>query len=601
MQALYRNRLIQAYLGATRQRQQHAFTGFDPYDDMPLKPTPDEPIRPASTDRTLYHVINASLNVTQPAANHLDWQRRKAALFTFTQDWCGSAALGIQLPGSPPNQRMDSKYNGYCRTEEYAPEYEYEGLGITLGRAMALSGAAASPNMGFHTSPLLAFVMAFFNIRLGGWLPNTRYADRTDLMKATEPRARLNVTFAELFGQTGLESSFVHVSDGGHFDNLGLYEMVRKRCTRIVVVDASCDPKYEFDDLERAIRLIRVDFGIRIEFLTPLPKADASRPRHFSLARIIYEPDTPHNVGYLIYIKPVLDGDEPLDLQQYATKCRQRGIPFPHHATSDQFFDEVQFESYRQLGALTASEVLDRDLLGGIPPPPPREPPLPPPPSGADRAPASGMLAALHPATLAMAALAVGGTIGVAGTVTLSPSEISLSATDRALLARSAAVELRPSDELRANGVRLNAGEVTVALADVKARLAEAAGHLKTIAGALDKPALRDGFELVARRLESVDSALRDARALAQVVDAMPLAGQQPLAEVRRQLAGIEAAIRQLRVAGDTNTTSNVTEQTLSKLGEGLGRIEAAVKELNATVKEGSPRRNVQGPEGARR
>lgn len=584
LHGLYGNRLTRAYLGAVRdKRLPHPFTGFDPDDNRLLHEMRGQ--------GGPFHIINIALNLVLPSDTRLAWQQRKAASFTATPLRCGSDCTG------------------YVDSARYAAD-----KGISLGRAMTISGAAASPNMGYHSSPLVTAVMTLFNVRLGWWLPNPKLGtDEANLgrLRAPEPPTGLRALLDEAGGRTTDDSASIYVSDGGHFDNIGLYEVVRRRCHCVVVVDATADGGYGYSDLLETVRRIRIDLGIRITLPANLPgQAGDARFARGASGTIHYRDQDPEaDDGVLHLVKPVVrrqadysGAADPQELLAYAASTEgKRGGNFPHQSTGDQFFDEVQFESYRQLGALTASEVLDRDLLGGIPPPPPREPPLPPPPGGADRAPASGMLAALQPATLAIAALAVGGTIGVAGTVTLSPSEISLSATDRALLARPAAVELRPSDELRANGVRLNAGEVTVALADVKARLAEAAGHLKTIAGALDKPALRDGFELVARRLESLDSALRDARALAQVVDAMPLAGQQPLAEVRRQLTGIEAAIRQVRVAGDTNTTSNVTEQTLSKLGEGLGRIEAAVKELNTTVKEGSPRRNVQGPEGARR
>ena len=322
LQAIYQNRLVRAYLGASRRsRRPHAFTGFDPDDDIPM--------RQASKSEPLLHVINATLNIGSPSREQLRWQERKAALFTFEAERC-TAFLeeeGCEVP-----------------TKRYAGQPN----GISLGRAMALSGAAASPNMGFHTSPLVSFALTFLNVRLGAWLPNPKRRNEEELMNQSEPRWSLATTLAELFGQTTSESRFVYLSDGGHFENLGLYEMVRRGCRRILVVDAGADPQFEFDDLENAVRKIRTDLGVDIEFEKGLPIAhDGTADNHLAVGTIRYGPD---DVGELLYLKPVLTGDEPTDVLRYAARSARQGKPFPHHATYDQFFDEAQFESYRALG-----------------------------------------------------------------------------------------------------------------------------------------------------------------------------------------------------------------------------------------------------------
>src|SRR5205807_2018364 len=130
--------------------------------------------------------------------------------------------------------------------------------GISLGTAMAISGAAASPNMGYHSSPLLTFLMTFFNARLGWWLANPGYPGE-GLWSERGPRSALLSLFAEAAGETDDENQYIYLSDGGHFENLALYEMVLRRCMTIVVVDAGADPEYQFEDLANAIRKIRVD------------------------------------------------------------------------------------------------------------------------------------------------------------------------------------------------------------------------------------------------------------------------------------------------------------------------------------------------------
>ena len=135
--------------------------------------------------------------------------------------------------------------------------------------------------------------------------------------------------------------------------------MVLRRCHYILVSDAGCDEKMEFQDLGNAIRKIRIDLGIDIDItVEPLRLSDQHRSGvHYAVGAIRYsrvDPDAPD--GILIYLRPSLSGDEPVDVLEYAAHHDQ----FPHEPTSDQFFDESQFESYRRLGEHVAEEVFAR-------------------------------------------------------------------------------------------------------------------------------------------------------------------------------------------------------------------------------------------------
>jgi hypothetical protein len=161
----------------------------------------------------------------------------------------------------------------------------------------------------------------------------------------------------ELFGLTDDESPYVYLSDGGHFENLGIYEMVRRRCRYIVVSDAGCDPDCALADLGDACRKIRIDLGIQIEFasfkIRPRAKSEgtAGGACYCALGKIIY-PEPGAEPGRLLYIKPTLYGQEPVDIRSYAADSES----FPHESTSDQWFSESQLESYRALG----SHIVDR-------------------------------------------------------------------------------------------------------------------------------------------------------------------------------------------------------------------------------------------------
>jgi len=156
----------------------------------------------------------------------------------------------------------------------------------------------------------------------------------------------------------------VYLSDGGHFENLGLYEMIRRRCRFIVVLDSGCDPQFTFEDLGNALRKIRIDFGVSIDLDAAQVRAVGARERRSAIGTIAYSAVDPNEAdGLLLYVKPMLLGTEPPDVRSYAA-----GHPdFPHQSTSDQWFDESQTESYRRLGLQTIRDVCGEWSSGPLP------------------------------------------------------------------------------------------------------------------------------------------------------------------------------------------------------------------------------------------
>jgi hypothetical protein len=281
------------------------------------------------------HVVNIALNLT--GGQNLAWQQRMAESFTASPYHSGSLYLG------------------------YRPSREYGGEdGISLGTAVSISGAAASPNMGYHSSQTMAFLLAFFNIRLGSWLGNPGPHGQ-ESYKEKHPTTGLVPMFEELTGSSTDTSKWVYLSDGGHFENLALYEMVVRRCHKIVLSDAGADPKCTFEDLGNAIRKIRTDLGVPIDIadIKMFPRAKDGKPvkgEYVAFGKIRYSAvDKDAEDGELIYIKPgVYEGDYfPRDVYNYS----QGSLQFPHESTSDQFFSESQFESYRALGRHAVNEI----------------------------------------------------------------------------------------------------------------------------------------------------------------------------------------------------------------------------------------------------
>src|SRR5262249_24160332 len=147
----------------------------------------------------------------------------------------------------------------YRRTREF----NYAGRSrIYLAQAMAISGSALGANMGFQTSPRARYFHTFLNLRLGWWFPNPAFPGS---WTGSVPRARVNMLFDELLGRTDEKGPYVYLSDGGHFENLGLYELVRRKCKLIIISDAAQDRQHVYQALGNAIQHCRADFGVEIE------------------------------------------------------------------------------------------------------------------------------------------------------------------------------------------------------------------------------------------------------------------------------------------------------------------------------------------------
>jgi hypothetical protein len=167
----------------------------------------------------------------------------------------------------------------------------------------------------------------------------------------------------ELTSQTNELGACCYLTDGGHFDNTGIYSLVERGCRHIVCVDCGADPLPCFEDLGTAIRRCRIDFGTEIEIDLDTAIPSNTDRRHFLVGRITYSADHAAELGMdagdrsgiLVIIKPqVLHKDESADVRQYRL---QNGV-FPQQVTSDQWFDEAQFESYRKLGETSARSFL---------------------------------------------------------------------------------------------------------------------------------------------------------------------------------------------------------------------------------------------------
>jgi len=313
MHRFYRDRLMQAYMPAIADDGSLADADKFRLCDIPVTWAP-------------YHIINANL-MTLDSRQH-ELHARGGENFILSPLYCGSVHTG------------------------YTPTHSYVGGQIDLGTALAVSGAAVEPNTGSTRSRPLAALMTLLNVRLGYWILNPANPFSRSRYGGTWLAylfSYMNI-FSELIGR-GLNEKrpYVHLSDGGHYENLALYELIRRKLPYIIACDAGCDPDWDFGDLAHVIELVRVDFGAKVEIDTqPLHpndnKGGIGISDHASVTGTITYRDG--SKSRLLYIKSTLVAGLPEDVYGY----RRRNPKFPDQPTLDQFFDEPQFEAYRELG-----------------------------------------------------------------------------------------------------------------------------------------------------------------------------------------------------------------------------------------------------------
>ena len=212
--------------------------------------------------------------------------------------------------------------------------------------------------MGAASVPSLSALLTLLNVRLGYWIRQPSHG-KGSLIPGFHCLVR------EMLGIGMMEkSSWINLSDGGHLENMGVYELLRRRCKFIISVDGEADRNSTFHGHLTLVRHAQIDFGIRIEpdliALRPVTLSQFSAS-HSLMSRVHYPPmgDDPGGVGLILYLKLSMTGDEIELVKRY----RSANPDFPHQTTLDQFFDEEQFEAYRQLGVHVAEGLFHPALL----------------------------------------------------------------------------------------------------------------------------------------------------------------------------------------------------------------------------------------------
>jgi choline dehydrogenase-like flavoprotein len=395
---VYAARLARAYLGATnpvRYRPQAAsVTEVVAGDDVESI----RDYRPYAVGGPL-HLINMTVNQTVEFTSLRGNRDRKGEIVTVSPIGLTVGKRWHTAWGEPPQRRgsSDSKQpsplvplghvNGTDHPlvdETGAPTSRAEML--PLRQWMAISGAAVGPGRGQTTKLGTALLFGLANLRTGHWWDSGLPQFARDGLPPLTLLRRVSYLLRFFFHTQALLLSewvarfpgpwdrFWYLSDGGFFEVLGAYELIRRRVPRIIVCDASADPAYEMESFANLTRKARIDFNADIrpftaqdyddagipdavrkllgtlDELKPLRDGDGKAvgpsPKHAALFWVRYHTGSPRRPSVLLYVKANLTGDESVDVLHY----HKTHPEFPHEPTSDQFFDELQWESYRRLG-----------------------------------------------------------------------------------------------------------------------------------------------------------------------------------------------------------------------------------------------------------
>ncbi len=371
LHSFYASRLTRAYLGASNVDRLQALLA-----DKQAAPItenhPHDYIQPhvyGATDLPApIHVINVTLNETIDPRSQIVSRDRKGEMLSVEPD-----GIRIDRALTAWSTMTDRSLSRYERPEN-----------ISLGQWIAISGAAASSGMGRMTSLGFALAFTFANVRLGYWWWSPRICPDAPVSRGFSGWMGRNFgTFVYLFNEMTCRYSRgyfrKYLTDGGHYENSGAYTLIRRRVPLILVTDNGADPDYAFADLESLVRQVRIDLGAETTILGG-NALDAVLARLGSADRTIFvdplaqpdwrsdmkKPDTPAFVLVLevktrgevltmLWVKPRLLPGVPTDIAGYQLAMNS----FPQQPTGDQFFDEAQWESYRKLGEISMTRLLE--------------------------------------------------------------------------------------------------------------------------------------------------------------------------------------------------------------------------------------------------
>ncbi len=396
---VYSSRLTRAYLGASNPERQDGTKNWSMTDLLPGDDIAYRSYRPHEHGGPI-HLVNATVNETVSSRSNTEKRDRKG--FGLSLGPAGITAgksdyiLFDPNPAKRPakgyaSMRQRAAGDGADAAAAPSAPSDLDVEMMSLGNWVGISGAALSTGMGAKTSVATSFLIGYFNLRLGYWWDSSKkpwvagghqefevHRSYSRSLFAYILPAQEALLSEYLASFRGPERRLWYLTDGGHFENTGIYELIRRKLELIICCDCGCDPEYTFDDLGNLVRVARLDFGAEISFLTPasygllpahirrigglidetIPESSKLMPetaaRQVAVATVVYNDGSK---GVIVVVKPSVYLGGPLDVRNYALDQPD----FPQQSTLEQFFDEAQWESYRKLGELLGGRLLGND------------------------------------------------------------------------------------------------------------------------------------------------------------------------------------------------------------------------------------------------
>ena len=409
LRATYASRLSRTFLGASNEERIYGSPTSDGRDVSQANPNDDVPhdrYHPEHQGGPL-HLINVCVNETVDFASEREIRERKGVPMSVTPH---GIVVGLRyfskwtVPDSLPRWQKYRRWRDGYDAEDSKPANQRrltavralpvgnnpnafhvlqskksdsaESENLSLGAWTSISGAAFSTGVGRNTRLSLALFMGLVNVRLGYWW-DSGILDHERPERYPPPFWRRLKRFpTKLFGAQsmllaeyrgrfrGPSQWFWYLSDGGHFEVTGLYELLRRRVRFMILADGGEDPGYQWNDLALLMQQAREDFGAEIVWSGPaavpgmpewirnwidervigtLEEIKRDGPRHASIAEVTYPGG---QQSWILILKPSLGSGLTRDILTYA----ETNPKFPQDPTIDQVFDDIQWESYRALG-----------------------------------------------------------------------------------------------------------------------------------------------------------------------------------------------------------------------------------------------------------
>ncbi len=288
--------------------------------------------------------------------------------FEFTRDYVGGGGIGyVPVDGFDKEVHDVKRVNGRAvETEVFMRPWNMfpKTKDFKLATAVTASGAAIDSG-GTPFRPIAEPFVRFLNL-------NMRYETRNFAQKYSQWYWRWWDRFREITYERwfiSLGSNTLFISDGGHYDNLGVSALVRRRAEVIVAFDATADRQFKYKSLHQSQKRVAQEtcgntycLGMKWK-MSPQPIPGLPPKAYVTPGTVSCSCKKPKQAAnikvYYCKLATLLDDPKlPRYVRHYLNRSKTLGDHFPYTSTARQWYNWTEFEAYRQLGYHIGKEAL---------------------------------------------------------------------------------------------------------------------------------------------------------------------------------------------------------------------------------------------------